>query len=220
MSVTSPASSPQQPQQPYGPNDIPTIQPPISAAPSYLPGATAPISRPYGSPYAEQPYPHQAPYEAQHEATVAITGRPAKRSRRGWLIAGALVLVALIGGTLTLLFGPISPVKKVVPIGKDSGVAACEALRDKTVVSHAVAGESQADGWARARKLFADSRYGDLRDSGTKVVDLIAQYDGLSSGGNDTGAALFMGPQIIQAYASLSGACSAHGVNIPALGTY
>jgi len=84
----------------------------------------------------------------------------------------------------------------------------------------AQAGGSTADGWARARKLFSDSRYPDLRDSGTKLVDLMAQYDGLSSGGNETGAVLFMGSQIITAYGSLSGACSAHGVNLPALGSY
>lgn len=207
MAMTSPATSPD-PQHPSEPSPEPTI--------SYMPGATAPVARPtspapgYGPPYAPQPWPYQGP---------PAVAAPAKRSRRGLIVASALVLVAVVGAVLTLVIGPPSAVKRFTPIGKDSGVAACEALRDKTVVSHAVAGESQADGWARARKLFADSRYGDLRDAGTKTVDLIAQYDGLSSGGNETGAALFMGSQIIQAYAALSGACSAHGVNIPAMGS-
>jgi hypothetical protein len=146
---------------------------------------------------------------------------PVKRGNRGVLltVVAGLVVLAVVGAVLTVVFGPPSLVKRYTPIGKDTGVAACEALRDKTVVSGAKAGGSEADGWARARKLFSDSRYPDLRDSGTKLVDLMAQYDGLSSNGNETGAVLFMGSQIITAYGSLSGACSAHGVNLPALGS-
>jgi hypothetical protein len=195
MHVTPPESSPEQPQH-YAP-------------PTPPPG--------YGSPYAQQPWPYQGPPAVVGEAGSETP----KRSRRGLIIVVVgLVLAAVVGGVLTVVVGPPSLVKQYTPIGKDSGVAACEALRDKTIVSHAQAGESQADGWARARKLFADSRYGDLRDSGTKLVDLMAQYDGLSSDGNSLGAGLFMGSQIIQAYGTLSGSCSAHGVNIPALGTY
>lgn len=210
MAMTSPATSPDQPE----PADIPYYQPPAPI--SYMPGATPPVSPApgYGPPYVQQPWPYQGP--------PVVAGHAAKRAGRGTVlvVVAGLIALALVGGILTVVFGPPSLVRRTVPIGKDTGVAACEALRDKTVVSHAQAGESKADGWARARKLFADSRYGDLRDAGTKLVDLMAQYDGLSSDGNALGAGLFMGSQIIQAYGTLSGACSAHGVNIPALGTY
>jgi hypothetical protein len=140
---------------------------------------------------------------------------PKNRGNRGVLLAvvAGLILLAVVGAVLTVVLGPPSLVKRYTPIGKDTGVAACEALRDKTVVS---------DSWAHSRKLFADSRYADLRDSGTKFVDLAAQYEGLTSDGSDSskmGAGLFMGSQIITAYGSLSGACSAHGVNLPALGS-
>lgn len=205
MHVTSPdPSSPQHSPEPisYMPGAIPSVSP----APGSVPG--------YGPPYVQQPWPYQGP--------PAVAGHAQKRRSVPLLavVVASLVVLAVAGAVVTAALGPPSLVKRYTPIGKDTGVAACEALRDKTVVSHAQAGESQADGWARARKLFADSRYGDLRDAGTKLVDLMAQYDGLSSDGNALGAGLFMGSQIIQAYGTLSGACSAHGVNIPALGTY
>jgi hypothetical protein len=67
------------------------------------------------------------------------------------------------------------------------------------------------------RARFANSRYADLRDSGTKFVDLIWQLSGVSDGGEALGAILLMGGQLVQAYSSLSGACAAHGVVIPPL---
>jgi hypothetical protein len=218
MHVTSP--DPQ-----YTPQHTP--EPPTS----YMPGATAPMSRPVspapgGPPFAEQPWLYQGPPVVAKKdpptdtSWIELEHKPGQRSHRTLIaVVVGLILAAVVGAVLTVVLGPPSLVKRYTPIGKDTGVAACEALRDKTVVSGGQAGGSQADGWARARKLFADSRYGDLRDSGTKVIDLMAQYDGLSSGGNETGAVLFMGSQIIQAYSALSGSCSAHGVNIPALGS-
>jgi hypothetical protein len=79
MAVTSPESP--SPQQPYGPNDVPTIQPALSPAPSYMPGATPTAG--YGPPYASQPW--------------ALQQRP-PQPKTNWkllaLIVGALVVIA------------------------------------------------------------------------------------------------------------------------------
>lgn len=124
----------------------------------------------------------------------------------------AVAAVAVFAGTSTVLlgvFGNVGP-------AKDTGVAACQSFADK-----AKSGKQEstskitADEYHQLRDVFAHSRYGDLRDAGTKFVDVVWQ---LSQLGDDAGfAALgFIGP-LMSDYASLTGACANHGVTLPPL---
>lgn len=106
-----------------------------------------------------------------------------------------------------------------VPIlGKDSGIAACEAMASKA--SKPVVNESKAPGtaeqFAQLRGVFADSRYPEIRENGTKFVDVVRQVTAL---GEDSGMAglVFIGP-LTESYSGLASACADHGYTIPALG--
>lgn len=106
-----------------------------------------------------------------------------------------------------------------LPIGRDSGVAACRLLAAPTP-SPSVRGtrkagfEQQADdaaALAKMREMFADSRYADLRESGVKMIDITAQVVA------DPDSALLYVGQFSVTYASLAGACGAHGAPLPPL---
>lgn len=139
----------------------------------------------------------------------------APRSRRPlFIVIVAVVALALIGGiaVAVLRAGNVGPFK-------DSGLAACEAIRDrKSQIAKKDEKVTQAD-YQKLRKVFADSRYADIRDSGTKFTDLIWQFQGMhpESDLGDLGLALAAVGQLMQQYSSLSGACAAHGVVIPPL---
>jgi hypothetical protein len=99
MAVTSPESP--SPQQPYGPNDVPTIQPALSPAPSYMPGATPTAG--YGPPYASQPW--------------ALQQRP-PQPKTNWK------LLALIVGALVVIGAALVAVAVTSKIGNDAKPAA------------------------------------------------------------------------------------------------
>jgi len=106
---------------------------------------------------------------------------------------------------------------------KDSGLSMCESIRDsKNPTGTASATDSSSSAkmteaqYLELRAKFAKSRYADIRDSGTKFVDLIWQFSGATDD-DALGALLLVGGQIVQAYSSLSGSCAAHGVVIPPL---
>lgn len=143
---------------------------------------------------------------------------PAPRSRRPLFILAGIVVAALVlvgGGTVAVLRA-----NNVGPF-KDSGLAACEAIRDsKTKGSSNSNDKMTAAKYREMRKPFADSRYADIRDSGTKFVDLAWQFagsTGQNSNNNDgsLGMALVAVGQLFQSYSSLSGACANHGVTLP-----
>lgn len=99
-------------------------------------------------------------------------------------------------------------------IGTDSGVIACRrlaAVKDTSIpVPPLPAGKTRGQ---QARIEFAASHYSDLRLAGTAAVDLITQYGGQ----NGDAVALASAGQLVEKWAALSGACSAHGVTIPTL---
>lgn len=160
-----------------------------------------PVQPPVASqPVDAGPYPPAAP--------------PAPRSRRPlFIVIAAVVALVLIGGVTVAVLRA----NNVGPF-KDSGLAACEAIRDsKNQIAKKNEKVTQAD-YQKLRKVFADSRYADIRDSGTKFTDLVWQLQGMDTNADGAfGMALAFLGQVMQSYSSLSGACAAHGVVIPPL---
>lgn len=194
-----------QPYQPYqpAPQDPPNTGWQTSPTPAYGP---APVSVPPGWNYPAPP-------------------APPKKRRTGLIVGavGAAVLVVLLvlsAAAYGLNLGPL----------KDSGLSACEAIHNN-VGNDGSTGDSSDDADAAAdksftvdeyhavRKEFAHSRYADIRDSGTKLVDLLWQLEqSVDSGDDDAlGAALMLASSIYSAYSSLAGACGNHGIDIPPL---
>ncbi len=108
---------------------------------------------------------------------------------------------------------------------RDSGITACQSIRDHASASASSTPSGNASSakdpamteaqYRATRMQFADSRYGDLRDAGTRFVDLVWQ---LSRMGGDASAALVLVGPLYEAYASLVGACENHGIGLPAMG--
>lgn len=148
---------------------------------------------------------------------------PRARRRRTGLVIGliAAVVVVLVG----VATAGVLMVRNVGPF-KDSGVAMCEQIRDAKTNNTTVTGSTSSDGkltldgYHKLRRQFADSRYADLRDAGTKFIDLAWQLAQSTDSGDSEGAlgaVLLMGGQIMQLYSSLAGACANHGVDLPPL---
>lgn len=158
----------------------------------------------------------QAAHDMTRPPHDGPTDLPAVRSSRRPLLiaAGAVVALLLVGGgTFAVLraynVGPL----------KDSGLATCEAIRDNKNKNKSSGDDKiKADEYLKLRKKFSGSRYDDIRDSGTKFVDLVRQFDGTDKNSDGAlGMALVLGGQLVQSYSSLSGACANHGVTIPPL---
>jgi len=102
-------------------------------------------------------------------------------------------------------------------IGKDSGLAACEAIAKKGTLTGApkTSERMTPKQYKTVRDVFADSRYEDIRGNGVRLVDLVSQVQAL---GEDPGfeALAYVGG-ISAAYAGLTGGCASVGVTIPAL---
>jgi hypothetical protein len=158
-------------------------------------------------------YPPQPPHDPQIPVVpagppAAFTGygpqpQPPRRSLLPWLaLAVALLVVAGAGGWF--LYDRV--------IRTDSGVAACEALRDGDKAVDGDDGDktmTEAE-YRELRGVFEDSRYEDIRDHGTKLIDLVWQ---LSKLGEEPGmeALAFMGP-LTEHVTGLQSACADQGV--------
>ena len=93
----------------------------------------------------------------------------------------------------------------------DPGIRACEELRDgrgavdMTVRDEAPITESQ---YRELRAVFAGSRHHDIRDHGTKLVDVVWQAS------HSTGTSLgYLGP-LTEHRSGLQSACSRHGIMV------
>jgi len=141
---------------------------------------------------------------------------PPKRSRLGIVlvaVVGALVLIG--GGTLISVLAGVGP---GAALTKDKGVRACEAItavKDGRKLDASGIGEGK-DGIAILRDAFNHSRYDDLKTAGTAAMDLMRQFAGASDD-DSLGLAIVAGGQMVEKWSALSGACSAHGVEIPSL---
>jgi len=128
-----------------------------------------------------------------------------------WLAVAVAVLVTVTG----LFVQRMNWLPASVPlVGRDTGVAACEAIADgrKPVESSGIM--STAD-YKAAREVFADSRYEAIRTNGTKIIDLAWQAQGMGS--NNLGVLALMSG-IADAYSGLAGGCASVGYTIPPLG--
>lgn len=142
--------------------------------------------------------------------------KPPKRKLSGWTWLGIVVagLAVLLGAaTAVVVVAGYEPGPNMF---RDRGVRACEAIaavKAGRTVNTAGLGEG-SDGLAVLRDAFAHSRYDDLKTAGTQAMDLVRQFKGSDA----AGLAFVAGGQLVEKWSALSGACSAHGVQIPALG--
>lgn len=137
---------------------------------------------------------------------------------------GGLAWFGILAAVGVILLGGIFGVAAFMGQGpgadlvKDRGVRACEAISAvKAGKQLDVSGlGSGKDGIAVLRDAFNHSRYSDLKTAGTEAMDLMRQFAG-ANGDQATGLAIVAGGQMVQKWSALSGACSAHGVDIPSL---
>jgi hypothetical protein len=97
---------------------------------------------------------------------------------------------------------------------KDSGVTACEAMRDGDRTLSGAARETAPITEAEYRELravFEDSRHADLRDHGTRLVDLIWQMSQLPTGEGGPEMLAYLGP-LTTHLTGLQSACADQGV--------
>lgn len=138
---------------------------------------------------------------------------------RGWnragTVLGIVLLVALVLGVAGFVVQRLNWLPAGVPlIGKDTGVAACQAISEgKAPVS--AKGIMTLDQYKQVREVFADSRYEAIRINGVQLMDLAWQAQGM--GDNNLGVLALMGG-VADAYSGLAGGCASVGYTIPSLG--
>jgi hypothetical protein len=137
--------------------------------------------------------------------SLAVPAPP--RRRYTVLVVAAAVAVLLVGAGAVVLKPKI--------VASDSGVSACKSFTTAQAnPTPKASGDSKPMTEAEyktARKRFSDSRYADLRDSGTTFVDLLYQVSG--PGADSLGLGLIgLANQMIASYADLAHACANHGV--------
>lgn len=148
----------------YDPSGYPQQRRPHSSAPYggiYGRPARPPV---VPGPRVRQP----APWQQAEQAPPGPAPEPARKPvRRAHLVLAASILV-LAGGVWTAYSKDL--------IFKDSGIKACEALREGT---NGLMGAGGTDGkitesrYRQMRKVFEDSRYYDIRDHGSKLMDVL-----------------------------------------------
>jgi hypothetical protein len=114
---------------------------------------------------------------------------PVAPKRRPLLVAAAAVVVTL----MVLGVGGYAVWANFVR--KDSGVAACETMRDNGAAKDdSAAGEKMTEAEYRAvRKQFEDSDNDKIREHGTALVDIAWQIDQMPEG-EEMGALAFLAP--------------------------
>lgn len=165
----------------------------------------SPGTPPWGS--LSQDIGHPAPSPSWRDNLAAVN--PSVK----YPVIGALVI------TLITLLALVVQRSNVLPagvplVGKDSGLAACEAIQHGSAPTGQTTSVSPGD-FTKARAAFAGSRYPDIRTNGVRLMDLAAQIAGL---GKDPGIEVlaYIG-SFGDAYAGLAGGCAAVGHPIPAL---
>jgi hypothetical protein len=120
-----------------------------------------------------------------------------------WLAAVTALSLALLAGGGWLLYDRV--------LREDSGVAACKSLaaQEKNGSGGAADDKLTRDEYVRMRQVFADSRYADLREHGTKLMDVLWQVTKL---GADNEAALVYLQPLTEHVSGLQSACADHGV--------
>lgn len=150
-------------------------------------------------------YPPQPP-EPQYGLHEFLPPGPAPKKRRTWPLI-ALPVALLVAGAATYIAYDRGIILK------DSGVKACEALRDGNKTFNGAAQNDKPLTEAQYRELrgvFADSRHDDIRDHGTKLMDVVWQVSQL---GDEPGmeALAYIGP-LTTHMTGLQSACADQGI--------
>ncbi|MCU7726115.1 hypothetical protein ODJ79_20510 [Actinoplanes sp. KI2] len=185
------------------------------------PQSPAPYGGVYGRPARQPVVPGPpSPASAPGQRARARRGQPpppepARRPSRWPFLVLAAAFLVLAGGVWTAYSRAL--------IFKDSGIKACETLRDGTRSLTGVArstAKMTEPQYRQMRKVFEDSRYGDIRDHGTKLMDVIWAMSQATEtgGGNDsaavTGSALVYLPPLGEHLTGLQSACADQGIII------
>jgi hypothetical protein len=185
---------------------------PTPAGPPQQPWATPDAEPQPQQPWAgagEQPQqPWAGPGEQPHPPQPGgMTVLPPQPNRKAIIIAAATIVGVLAVGTLGFVVWDGY-------LRKDSGVAACEAMRDgKSPDGGANSGEDEKLTEARyreAREVFEDSRHDKIREHGTALMDIVWQIDQLPKS-QSSAALAFIGPMSTH-LAGLQTACADQGV--------
>ncbi|WP_319462878.1 hypothetical protein [Micromonospora sp. RTP1Z1] len=174
------------------------------------------MTDPHHTQQPEQPYQQGAPaYPPQQYQPAGPVQPPAhtppapaaspNRKQIIVAVAAAVAVLMLTAAGLAVYEGFIK---------EDSGVAACKAMRDGKKMD----GSPKASGddkltekeYRAARKVFEDSRYADIREHGTGLVDIAWQVQQLGDG-QEMGALAFIGPMGTHV-SGLQTACANQGV--------
>jgi hypothetical protein len=156
-------------------------------------------------PYGQQPI--QPPSYQQPAQPWPAAPQPAPPPQRSahWAWAVLALVLVLAGGVGYWVWD--------TKIRADSGLAACQAVHDGGRIGGVTQSSSKTlteDNYRKARQVFQDSRYGDIKASGTKLMDVVWQVSQL---GPDPGmAALPYVGQLTSAVTDFQGACANHGV--------
>ncbi len=98
---------------------------------------------------------------------------------------------------------------------KDSGFAACEAMAKGEKVAGNSGGKLSEADYKKARGVFADSRYDDIRDHGTKLIDVVWQMQQATTGKPEDGFAALAYLQPLSTHmAGLTSACADLGFTV------
>ncbi|GIF14540.1 hypothetical protein [Actinoplanes teichomyceticus] len=153
-----------------------------------------PPTQPFTGPYPQAGFPAGYPHPAA----------PPRRPLWPWLAAVAALSLMLLAGSGWLLWDRV--------LREDSGVAACKALADRDRAAGGADETLTREEYLAMRRVFADSRYADLREHGTKLMDVLWQVTQL--GTDDQVAALTYLEPLTRHVSGLQSACADHGVVI------
>lgn len=142
--------------------------------------------------------------------------RPESNSRLPVLLVVLLVVTLVTVAALGALARRENLLPKSVPlIGKDSGVAACEAIvNGGELIKPSREDRMTPAEYREARAIFGDSRYPAIRENGIKIIDIAWQL----GNSDEAGAGLLMyATSLSDAYAGLTGGCAEVGYTLPPL---
>ena len=140
-----------------------------------------------------------------------------KKSRTVPIVIAALAVLAIGAGAAIILSalnerGAVQGAVQLVA-GKDSGVEACEMIRDAQQNDDGQADPWTAEEYQAFRGMFDDSKHEAIRRNGVQLADIGWQIQQLPE---DAGLeALPLLGSFMDAYAGLTGACMEQGVELP-----
>lgn len=154
--------------------------------------------------------PAQPPQDAPPPPEAAPQGAPPKRRMSGAVIAliatGAVVGLVSVATLGIAIYGAVTP---------DSGIVACEAIRDAELTSvngdDPGSNEMTEDEYRELRDQFEDSVHEDIREHGTKLVDVVWQVEQIPDG-QEVAALGFLGP-LTEHATGLQAACARQGIH-------